>query len=80
MHCYVSVRDAAPGEARNIAAAAVGDNLSLKLVVVVDDDVDVACSEPAAAASPADAVTMTSSAAKAARRVMEDATDMVGFL
>jgi UbiD family decarboxylase len=41
MHCYVSVRDAAPGEARNIAAAAMGDNLSLKLVVVVDDDVDV---------------------------------------
>lgn len=41
LHCYVSVREPAPGEARNIAAVAIGDNLSLKLVVVVDDDVDV---------------------------------------
>jgi UbiD family decarboxylase len=41
LHCYVSVKDPAPGEARNIAAVALGDNLSLKLVVVVDDDVDV---------------------------------------
>ncbi len=41
MHCYVSVKDPAPGQPRNIAAAALGDNLSLKLVVVVDDDVDV---------------------------------------
>ena len=41
LHTYVSVRDPAPGQARNIAMAAFGDNLSLKLVVVVDDDVDV---------------------------------------
>jgi UbiD family decarboxylase len=41
LHCYVSVEDPAPGEPRNIAAAALGDNLSLKLVVVVDDDVNV---------------------------------------
>ena len=41
LHCYVSVREPAPGEARNIAAVAIGDNLSLKLVVVVDHDVDV---------------------------------------
>ncbi|MDX1374988.1 MAG: UbiD family decarboxylase [Burkholderiales bacterium] len=41
LHCYVSVREPAPGEARNIAAVALGDNLSLKLVIVVDDDVDV---------------------------------------
>lgn len=41
LHCYVSAKDPAPGEARNIAAAALGDNLSLKLVVVVDDDIDV---------------------------------------
>lgn len=41
LHCYVSAREVAPGEARNIAAAAFGDNLSLKLVVVVDDDIDV---------------------------------------
>ncbi|WP_119462314.1 UbiD family decarboxylase [Rhodospirillaceae bacterium SYSU D60014] len=41
MHCYVSVSDPAPGQPRNIAAAALGDNLSLKLVVVVDEDVDV---------------------------------------
>lgn len=41
LHCYISARNPAPGEARNIAAAALGDNLSLKLVVVVDADVDV---------------------------------------
>ena len=41
MHSYVSIRDPAPGEPRNVALAAMGDNLSLKLVVVVDDDVDV---------------------------------------
>lgn len=40
-HAYVVVRDAAPGQARNIAATTIGDDLSLKLVVVVDDDVDV---------------------------------------
>ncbi len=41
LHAYVAVRDAAPGQARNIALAALGEDLSLKLVVVVDDDVDV---------------------------------------
>jgi 2,5-furandicarboxylate decarboxylase 1 len=41
LHAYVAVRDATPGQARNIAAAAIGDDLTLKLVVVVDDDVDV---------------------------------------
>lgn len=41
LHCYISAKDTAPGEARNIAAAALGDNLSLKLVVVVDADIDV---------------------------------------
>ena len=41
LHCYVAVRDAAPGQARNLALAALGDDSSLKLVVVVDDDVDV---------------------------------------
>lgn len=41
LHCYISAKGLAPGEARNIALAALGDNLTLKLVVVVDDDVDV---------------------------------------
>jgi UbiD family decarboxylase len=41
LHTYISVQDPAPGQARNIAMAAFGDNLSLKLVVVVDADVDV---------------------------------------
>jgi 2,5-furandicarboxylate decarboxylase 1 len=41
-HAYVAVRDPAPGQARNIAATTLGDDLSLKLVVVVDDDIDVA--------------------------------------
>jgi UbiD family decarboxylase len=41
LHAYVSVKDPAPGEPSNIAAAAFGDNLSLKLVIVVDEDVDV---------------------------------------
>jgi 2,5-furandicarboxylate decarboxylase 1 len=41
LHSYVAVKDPAPGEPSNIAAAAFGDNLSLKLVIVVDDDVDV---------------------------------------
>ena len=40
-HAYVSVRDCAPGQARNIGATTLGDDLSLKMVVVVDDDVDV---------------------------------------
>lgn len=41
LHAYVSVKNPAPGEATNIAAAAFGDNLSLKLVIVVDEDIDV---------------------------------------
>jgi len=41
LHCYISAKGTAPGEARNIALAALGDNLTLKLVVVVDDDIDV---------------------------------------
>jgi UbiD family decarboxylase len=41
LHVYVSIKDAAPGQARNIAAAAMSDNLSAKLAVIVDDDVDV---------------------------------------
>lgn len=41
LHTYVSVKDPAPGEPSNIAAAAFGDNLSLKLVIVVDADVNV---------------------------------------
>jgi UbiD family decarboxylase len=40
-HAYIAMRRPAPGQARNAAAAALGDDLSLKLVVVVDDDVDV---------------------------------------
>lgn len=41
LHAYIAVRKPAPGLARLVAAAAFGDDLSLKLVVVVDDDVDV---------------------------------------
>ncbi len=40
-HAYVAMRKPAPGQAKNAAAAALGDDLSLKLVVVVDDDVDI---------------------------------------
>ncbi|HEX6793575.1 MAG TPA: UbiD family decarboxylase [Casimicrobiaceae bacterium] len=41
LHAYIALRNAAPGQARNAAAVALGDDLSLKLVVVVDDDVNV---------------------------------------
>jgi 2,5-furandicarboxylate decarboxylase 1 len=41
LHAYIAVRNPAPGLARLVASAAFGDDLSLKLVVVVDDDVDV---------------------------------------
>jgi len=41
LHAYIAVHRPAPGLARLVAAAALGDDLSLKLVVVVDDDVDV---------------------------------------
>ncbi len=40
-HAYIALRNAAPGQARNAASAALGDDLSLKLAIVVDDDVDV---------------------------------------
>lgn len=40
-HAVIALRDCAPGQARNVAAAALGDDLSLKLAVVVDDDIDV---------------------------------------
>jgi UbiD family decarboxylase len=41
LHAYIALRNAAAGQARNAASAAFGDDLSLKLVIVVDDDVDV---------------------------------------
>jgi UbiD family decarboxylase len=40
-HCYVSVRPSMPGIARQVALALLGWDPYLKLVVVVDDDVDV---------------------------------------
>ena len=41
MHVYIAMKDPAPGQAKNAAAMALGEDLSLKLAVVVDDDVDV---------------------------------------
>jgi 2,5-furandicarboxylate decarboxylase 1 len=41
LHCYISMRPSAEGQARNAAMTAFGEDLALKLVVVVDDDVDV---------------------------------------
>jgi 2,5-furandicarboxylate decarboxylase 1 len=41
LHAYIAVHEPAPGLARLVASAAFGDDLSLKLIVVVDDDVDV---------------------------------------
>jgi 2,5-furandicarboxylate decarboxylase 1 len=41
LHAYIAARRPAPGLARLLASAAFGDDLSLKLVVVVDDDVDI---------------------------------------
>jgi UbiD family decarboxylase len=41
LHAYIALRRPTAGQARNAAAMAFGDDLSLKLVVVVDDDVDV---------------------------------------
>jgi len=41
LHAYIAMRNPAPGQAKNAAAVAFGDDLSLKLVAVVDDDVDV---------------------------------------
>lgn len=42
MHVYIAMKDPAPGQAKNAAATALGEDLSLKLAVVVDDDVDIA--------------------------------------
>jgi 2,5-furandicarboxylate decarboxylase 1 len=41
MHVYIAMRHPAVGQAKNAAAAALGEDLSLKLAVVVDDDVDI---------------------------------------
>lgn len=41
LHCYISMKPLAEGQAKNVAFTALGDDLALKLVVVVDDDVDV---------------------------------------
>ncbi|HJU23754.1 MAG TPA: UbiD family decarboxylase [Casimicrobiaceae bacterium] len=41
LHAYIALRNPAPGQARNAAAVAIGDDLSLKLVVVVDEDVNI---------------------------------------
>jgi UbiD family decarboxylase len=41
LHCYIAMKVAAEGQAKNAALAAFGDDISLKLVIVVDDDVDV---------------------------------------
>lgn len=41
LHCYISMRPSAEGQAKNAAMTAFGEDLALKLVVVVDDDVDV---------------------------------------
>jgi UbiD family decarboxylase len=41
LHCYVSMKPSAEGQAKNLAMTAFGEDLALKLVVVVDDDVDV---------------------------------------
>jgi 2,5-furandicarboxylate decarboxylase 1 len=41
LHCYISMKPSAEGQAKNVAFAALGEDLALKLVVVVDDDVDV---------------------------------------
>ena len=41
LHAYIAMRNPAPGQAKNAAAVALGDDLSLKLVVIVDDDVNI---------------------------------------
>ena len=45
MHVYIAMRNAVPGQATNAAATALGEDLSLKLAVVVDDDVDIRSDE-----------------------------------
>jgi UbiD family decarboxylase len=42
LHCYISMKPTSEGQAKNAAMAAFGDDLALKLVVVVDEDVDPA--------------------------------------
>lgn len=44
-HCYVAARPGVPGTARQIALALLGWDPYVKLVVVVDDDVDVSRDE-----------------------------------
>jgi UbiD family decarboxylase len=41
LHAYIAMRKPAPGQGKNAAAVAFGDDLSLKLVVIVDDDVNI---------------------------------------
>jgi UbiD family decarboxylase len=41
LHCYIAMKPSAEGQAKNAAMTAFGEDLALKLVVVVDDDVDV---------------------------------------
>jgi UbiD family decarboxylase len=41
LHAYIAMRKLAPGQAKNAAAVAFGDDLSLKLVVIVDDDINI---------------------------------------
>ncbi len=45
LHCYIAMKPTAEGQAKNAAMAAFGDDLALKLVIVVDDDVDVSNEE-----------------------------------
>ncbi len=40
-HCYISMRPTTQGQAKNAIFHALAEDLSLKLVVVVDDDIDV---------------------------------------
>ncbi len=40
-HCYISMKKTAEGQAKSAIFSALGEDLSLKLVVVVDEDVDV---------------------------------------
>jgi UbiD family decarboxylase len=40
-HCYISMQPTVQGQAKNAAMHALAEDLSLKLVVVVDDDIDV---------------------------------------
>jgi 4-hydroxy-3-polyprenylbenzoate decarboxylase len=44
-HCYVAMRQGIPGMARQVALALLGWDPYLKLVVVVDDDVDLSRDE-----------------------------------